>query len=534
MGNPLKCFLAGLAMLVVGLGPSLVAHAADRTNLPLKNWGGFALRQHWAYDALEKLSLAGLTDRVVLNTRPLSRVEAARILDQALQRLEKDALGEYNNRGYLEELVEQLIDEFRPELAAMGKKSTLDFGAPPGFVSGKPVDHLQLQFGWADDRPRLAGSQGERFEDGTHGKVALDARAQIGDFLSFYLHPEFHGDDEITRVRIQNGYAKLTLWNVELLAGRDAIWWGPGYHGSMLFSNNAAPLDQVRIGAAEPFLLPWVLKYLGPMKLVFLIARLEQQRDHPFAKVAGMRINLTPVPFLELGLSRAVQFEGRNGPRPSLGDWPEIIFVPSVGDDRTKGRFRNNQLAALDVTLRIPRVSQYLPLVNDLKVYGEMGWDDTCCNDMWIPLKPGGLVGVFATGLLGLPDVDGRVEYARTTSIQYNHTQFTDGFSYRRAVLSHFIGNEGSDLFARVTNRLTPDFLLGLELNFAQIGPTANDLQTRPREKRTALGVDLSYRLSKRQTLFGAYQFTAVKNRDFVTSSSDNDHLLRLEFTHSF
>ena len=45
-----------------------LARAADRTNVPLRNWGGFALPWHWTYDAVKKLVLAGLADRAVLNT----------------------------------------------------------------------------------------------------------------------------------------------------------------------------------------------------------------------------------------------------------------------------------------------------------------------------------------------------------------------------------------------------------------------------------------------------------------------------------
>ena len=56
------------------------AVADDRTNLPLKNWGGFSLYRDAAYDDLERLVTAGLADRTLLNTKPLSRVEAARIV----------------------------------------------------------------------------------------------------------------------------------------------------------------------------------------------------------------------------------------------------------------------------------------------------------------------------------------------------------------------------------------------------------------------------------------------------------------------
>jgi hypothetical protein len=39
--------------------------AFDRSNVPLKNWGGFAVQRSWIYDGLEKLVLAGFAEEVI-------------------------------------------------------------------------------------------------------------------------------------------------------------------------------------------------------------------------------------------------------------------------------------------------------------------------------------------------------------------------------------------------------------------------------------------------------------------------------------
>src|SRR5215470_107281 len=79
-----------VAALVVVLGPAAYAIAFDRTNIPLKNWGGFSEYRDAAYDDLERLVTAGLADRTLLNTKPLSRVEAARIVARAIQKIRRD------------------------------------------------------------------------------------------------------------------------------------------------------------------------------------------------------------------------------------------------------------------------------------------------------------------------------------------------------------------------------------------------------------------------------------------------------------
>ncbi len=211
--------------------------AGDRTNVPLKNWGGFSLFRSWVYDALEKIVLAGLADQALLNTKPLSRMEAARIVAQAIHKLEQD-YGDYNDRNYLEDLLYKLIEEFGSELAEMGVKTPLNYEAQPKFLNLKPVDNIQFGNALANNSQKPVNNFGQRFSEGINTDFTFDGRNQLGDFLSLYYQPEFFLNKDGSQGRLQIGYAKLTLWNTELEVGRDSLWWGPGYHGSMLFSNN--------------------------------------------------------------------------------------------------------------------------------------------------------------------------------------------------------------------------------------------------------------------------------------------------------
>src|SRR5207245_10130998 len=156
-------------------------------------------------------------------------------------------------------------------------------------------------------------------------------------------------DDDAAR--LATGYAKLALYNIELLVGRDSLAWGPGYHNALLLSNNASPLDQIRIGAAEPFLLPWIGKWLGPTKVLIFLAQLEERRDHAFTKLSGMRLTFAPASFLELGVSRAVLFDGL-GPNLPLRKYPSAIFSPGFGDVRARPEQRTAELTGREAELR--------------------------------------------------------------------------------------------------------------------------------------------------------------------------------------
>jgi len=486
-------------LLIPALLAAPDAIAGDRTNVPLKNWGGFSVFRDAAYDDLERLVTAGLADRVLLNTKPLSRIEAARIVARAIEKIQRDDSGALNARRDLEPVLDRLMEEFKVELASLGVQVP-GVPAPPGFVSFLPVDRAQVLGAYASRQFSLVNEQGRTFKRGATGGLTFESRAQISDFLSFYVQPELLENADYGAARLATGYAKLTLYNIELLVGRDSLAWAPGYHNALLLSNNAAPLDQIRIGAAEPFLLPWIGKWVGPTKVLAFLAQLEERRDHKRAKLAGMRGTIAPFSFLELGLSRVVQFDGDDRPRLDVKDYPEAVFNPRVGD--TVERFRSNNVLAADADLRFRNVDRYFLPSRDLRVYSEYGWDDTWSDNI-VPAGDAlsGLVGAHFLGLFGLESTDFRFEYARTSKLSFNHSKFTSGYWSRGHVISDFIGTDGQDYFGRLTARFTPNLMLGLDLDRAVIGSTVQSFPG-PQQKRLGGGVDLSYRFSVGYAVF--------------------------------
>jgi len=539
-------YSAVFLLLAICYSPFARVHAFDRNNVPLKNWGGFSVNRGWIYDALEKVVLAGLADRVLLNTKPLSRVEAARIVAQAVRRIKMDQSGDYNHRGYLEEVVYQLVEEFGEELTEMGVRTPLNTEASPGFFRLKPVKHAQFGSVFADDSEKLINDFGRNISDGANPSTTLDGRVQVGDFLSFYYQPEFSGNGSDYQGRLQSGYGKLTFWNAELLVGRESLWWGPGYRGSMTISNNAFPLDQVRLSSAEPFHLPWIFKYLGPINLTGFVARLDADRDVPNALLSGWRINFAPLRYLELGFSRVFQFGGKGRATPNPGQFLRLLVDAGIDDENSP--LQVNNLASFDFTLRMPNIGRYILIARDLTLYGELGWDDTIGllpdqientlanypTGIIIPDQPGGIVGFLLTGFLGDPKLDFRLELAKTTDIQFTHGIYTSGFTNRGSVLSHFIGTDGSEIFTRLSRWINPNLLLGFQVSRAEIGSTTGNPSASPKEKRNSLGLDLSYRFSNQYSIFIKYDFSQVENRGFVASDTEYDNLFRIEFTRKF
>lgn len=527
--------MLGLALAAL-LAAGAPAAAGDRTNIPLKNWGGFSVVRDAAYDDLERLATAGLADRVLLSTKPLSRIEAARIVARAIETIRRDAEGVYNTRRDLEPVLDRLKDEFQTELASLGVNREDASARAAGAMSFTLVDRAQVFAGYASRDLRLVNSQGLKFQHGANGGTTFESRMQIGDYLTFYLQPWLHENEQFGAARLQTGYAKLTLFNVELLVGRDSLWWGPALHGSLIMSNNGPPLDQVRLGSAEPFLLPLLGQWLGPMKLLAFFAELEERRDYKNATLFGTRGTLAPSSFLELGISRIVQFGGDVKPRLDAGDYPRALFNPSAGDDPVRGaKYRANNVFAVDADLRLRNVDKYLLPSRDLRLYGEFAWDDTCCNSNFVPkyAASSGLVGAQLIGLFGVDGLESRVEWVRTSSLSFTHSQFYRGYWTRGSVISDFVGADGEDYFARLTQRFSRDLMVGAEIDRAIIGNTLRGF-TGPTERRTGGAVDVSYRFWEKYSLFAQYQLMHVDNRDFRSGDNGFDHLVRLEVTRPF
>ncbi len=521
-----------LAILSLGIilpvPPSLAAGLLD---VPLRPWTYFEPYRDWTYTAIEKLVNAGLVGPWVLNTKPMSRTEMARVVAMVLRKIQEDEVGRFSQRTDLEQTLYDLVEELAPELRALGiRAGDADYVGQP-WLSLQPVSRIQARaFGVRQDvRPENA--QGLSLTRRFDGSVGIASHLQLGDFLSAYLHPEFQIGESEREGRLVEGYLKLKWNNVALRIGRESIWWGPGYHGAMLFSNNAPPLDQIRIATAEPIILPGFLRYLGPTRFELLYARLEANRDFPHAMLGAWRLDVAPFPFLELGAARVVQFGGQG--RPTLGplDYPLALVISR---DDPGNKFNTNQIYSLDATLRLHDVDRVFPLSRDLALYAELGVDDTCCHNVVFPKFPAYLVGLYLPNLFRRHDTDLRVEWAATTRISFNNGVFTTGYSLDGFPLAHYIGTQGQDLYIRSTERILPTLQVGTEFGLAKVGPTEFAKVNVPREKRSFVGVDVSYQPIPPLSMLLGYRYERVDNKDFIAGQRSTNHSLRLEATYSF
>jgi len=155
-----------------------------------------------------------------------------------------------------------------------------------------------------------------------------------------------------------------------LYASVETRHWGPGWVGSLILDAAAPPLPAIgwRKTSAMSFQHPW-LAWLGPWNADMFIGRLGGHAEPARPWLIGMRAQVRPLPGLEIGVSRAIQWGGA-GRDQSLRSFLSALVGRDNVEDGDRSSEPGNQLAGLDV-----RYSSRLP-DGEWALYGQAIGED--------------------------------------------------------------------------------------------------------------------------------------------------------------
>lgn len=267
----------------------------------------------------------------------------------------------------------------------------------------------------------------------------------------------FSGDEE---GRVEETSLRLGWPQATLEAGRFSLWWGPGRHGSIILSTNAEPLIGARLRNPRPISLGRPLRFLGKFQYDIFLARLEKDRPVPHPLLFGMRLAVRPNPYLEMGVSRTMQYGGE-GRGNGLSEWWKAFKGRGEGETVNVA----NQIAGFDVSVLLPFRAQ------PMKVYLEAEGEDQRTKDIPRPYKWAILSGVFFPSLLGSPRADLRVEVAITDIRERDGVWYLHGdypYRYRGEILGHHMGTRARDLFLEAHYFLLPSSYLEANVDFTK------------------------------------------------------------------
>jgi len=442
------------------------------------------------YNLLLRLEAEGVITSGLLTTKPISYKEITRLILEAERNSEEGNI-------LVRSLIQSLKERLKAEPTDMNREIT--------FI--KPLDLPYARYVYADSglQSLYYNMDGDHYEKGSNLRAGFSSRAELR-WLSLHINPEFRYSEDGKDFIVRRAYGVLNFSRLALTVGKDSQWWGPGYHGSILLSNNAEPLTMLRLTNPHPVLLPWIFKYLGPFRFTVFATRLEKERVVSEAYLWGMRLNFKPIPYLELGLQRTALLGGK-GRSESMNTWWKSF---TGSGENEKGSGSGDQRAGFDIKLTLPMKWQ------PLQLYAEAVGEDESAG--W-PYKWAYLAGIYLPRVLNFERIDLRAEYATThvsgsPNVWYNHNVYKSGYTYKGRIIGHHMGTDSKDIFTELSYYIHEK---GGKLSVSYDREEHN-LSGKIKEKKDEATLEVNIGLAKNIEAKTSYSYGRIKNMGNISA----------------
>ena len=490
---------------------------------------------HWSYDTVEKLAIIGLCDIADIGIRPVSRIKMAYIIKTAIDKArDYDKEFDWAEQDYLEALLNKLIDEFRVELVTIGVEVASTSDLNPKKSQFKILDGIKIEKLYArldKDSMLFENKDGWILKDGFNARVTATSWAKFSDICAVSITPGIRYSEDNTKVDVENAHLRINPkdWNTEYSIGRTSMWWGPGFNGSVLMTNNAFPLDAVRINNIWPFRLPWIFKKMGRWSGTFFVSRMDKNFILPHTMISGWKLDYTPAGFLKFGLGHILMFGGKGvnmlGFNHFIGT-ESLFFSAGGGGDEPE-----NHIMSWDAQLFLRRLDRFLPIATGAKIYGEWGAEDESKS---IPVDLAQILGIYFTDVFKIPGFDLKAETAKFHKIFYTHFRYLSGYTNRGNFIGDYAGPDSDDAAVSAIFNFPDEYKFSATFNRMRRGLTQAFIET---TNQIRLEFSLTNALNMYNikdvevTLF--YEFEDIRNFD-NTSSNAKNNIIGAEVTRRF
>lgn len=438
----------------------------------------------WIYPAIDRLAALGYIHIQFAGMRPWTRMECARMLQEAGEKLSADS----GHDNASQNLYTALSAEFAVEAGRLSGDQNIGAELESVYtrmtgISGKPLTD-SYHFGQT-----IINDFGRPYQEGFNNVTGFTSHAEAGP-LAFYVRGEFQhspsapgyplnvrqaiatmdqnplqpglplaGHDDF---QFLDTYASLTIHNNVFSFGRQSIWWGPGEGGAMLFSDNALPMYMLRWSNAKPTKLPSLFGLLGPMRADIFIGRLSGHRFPSSPYISAQKITFKPTPNLEIGFGKLTVFDGGN----SSITWHNFIRATFNYDNGptadpisdAPGIDPGDRRGEASFAYKIPG------LRNWLTIYADAISDDDP-SPISAPRRAAMNPGIYLARVPGIPKLDFRAEAgytdfpngaSRSGQFFYWNTNYHDSHTNQGNLMGSWIGREGRGLQMQSTYWISP------------------------------------------------------------------------------
>ena len=452
----------------------------------------------WIYPALERLTALGYIDSAISAMRPWTRIECARQVNEASDRIN----GDVPDQGEASRLYHDLQQEFSSEINLLGGGANGEFHMESAYtrvteITGKPLtdgyhfgqtivndygrpeqqgfNNVSGMSGWATEGPFAVYVRSEFQHSPSAPALPITARVAISqaDFSHSIIPPPFPVPPDvptpsIDRGRLLDSYVAMNISDWQFSYGNQSVWWGPDEGGAMMLSDNADPLRMFRINRVTPLKLPGFLGIFGPLRLEFFLGQYSGYEFmftpagllgsfgdslHPQPIVHGERSSFKPTRNFEFGMSRTTDYGGPEYPL-TWHTFLRSVFsadITNPGDPNKPGSRRSG----VDFSYRLRGITFYADGFTEHDTISPIVGPDVAA---W-------LGGIYIPRLPGIPKMDFRVEGVYTdppiggnvgSGFFYYNPTWISGFVNSGHLLGHWVGREGQGFQAWTTYWLSP------------------------------------------------------------------------------
>ena len=466
----------------------------------------------WVYPALERLTAMGYIDSAIAAMRPWTRLECARQVAEAGDRITGDAVDQLEAARLYHDLQQEFSDEV--ELLGGGNNGALHMesaytrvteisGQPltDGYHFGQTVvndfgrpeqqglNNVSGMSGWAADGPFAVYVRGEFQYSPSAPALPLTAREAISqaDFSHSIVSPPFPVPPDtpvpsINRGRLLDSYVAMNLDDWQFSYGNQSLWWGPDEGGAMMLSDNADPLRMFRINRVTPLKLPGFLGILGPMRMEFFLGQYSGyefmftpsgllgsfgESLHPQPIVHGERFSFKPTRNFEFGLSRTTDYGGPDYPL-TWHTFFRSVFSRDITNPGAPDK-PGSRRSGVDFSYRVH---------NGLTFYADGFTEHDTISPLVGPDVAAWLGGIYIPRLPKLAKIDFRAEGVYTdppiggnvgSGFFYYNPTWISGFTNAGQLMGHWVGREGQAVQAWTTYWLSPRNKLQFEFRHLKV-----------------------------------------------------------------
>jgi membrane-associated phospholipid phosphatase len=415
----------------------------------------------WVYAVLSRLAALGYITTAMEGLQPWTRMECATLTVEASDNLTSGSVMEATARP----LISRLQGEFAREIDLLSGGRNFSASLDAIYARGVSISGPPLTDGYHFGQT-ISYDFGRPFERGMNGQAGGSFRAEAGP-IAIYVRAEYqHAPSApapsdlvqqviaqadstpvqpalpikaINQIQFLDAYIAVNLGNLQISVGRQSLSWGPGPGGSFLFSDNALPVNMVRLVNPEPFRLPSFLKFLGPIQVDQFFGQLQDHPIHPHPFLYGQKINAKPFPWLELGWGRTVTIGGKGGDPLTAKNFLDNYFGQGSGQGNS---IPGDTHTSFDWTFYVPKVRNYIVF------YGDLYADDDVIPFLDLsrnPFRP----GIYITRIPGIPKLDLHIEATSTENpgppgkLNYYNSLYQDGYTNNGNLIGNTVGRMG-------------------------------------------------------------------------------------------